>query len=52
MRHPQTDEIMNELRDRLIDTYSDRIDNSRNTIHAQTPHLPNMIIQRHHNWNI
>ena len=24
MGHPQTDEIMNELRDRLIDTYSDR----------------------------
>ena len=25
MRHPQTDEIMNELRDRLIETYSDRL---------------------------
>jgi hypothetical protein len=23
MRHPQTYEIMNELRDRLIETYSD-----------------------------
>jgi predicted nucleotidyltransferase len=25
MRHPQTDEIMNELRDRMIETYSDRL---------------------------
>jgi len=25
MRHPQTDEIMNELRDRLIETYGDRL---------------------------
>jgi hypothetical protein len=25
MRHPQTYEIMNELRDRLIETYSDRL---------------------------
>ena len=25
MRHPQTDKIMNELRDRLIETYSDRL---------------------------
>ncbi|MEI6428619.1 MAG: hypothetical protein WCO45_09575, partial [Pseudanabaena sp. ELA607] len=25
MRHPQTDAIINELRDRLIETYSDRL---------------------------
>jgi len=25
MRHPQTDEIMNELRDLMIETYSDRL---------------------------